>query len=72
MYLVWIGIFRKTKKNVDNAGAFGWLCDACYTGQYTAQVEFTSVHIVEFVGTAQRAVNANVNDANNCRINNQH
>jgi len=29
------------------------------------RLEFTSVHIVEFVGTAQRAVNANVNDAYN-------
>jgi len=34
-------------------------------GQYKAQAEFTSVSIVEFVGNAQRAVNAEVNDANN-------
>jgi len=68
VYLVWIGIFRKAKSNVDNVGTFGWLCGTCCTGQYTAQAEFTSVHIVEFVGTAQRAVNANVNDANNLSV----
>ena len=65
MYLVWNGIFRKTKNNADNVGAFGRLCEACCAGQYTAQADFRSVHIFEFVGTAQRAVNANVNDANN-------
>jgi hypothetical protein len=27
--VVWNGIFRKTKNNVDNIGAFGRLCDAC-------------------------------------------
>ena len=64
---IWCGweYSTKQKNNVDNVGAFGRLCDACCTGQYTAQAEFTSVHIVEFVGTTQRAVSANFNDANN-------
>jgi len=58
----------KQKNNVFNVGAFGWLCDGCCTCQYTAQAEFTSVHNVEFVGTAQPAVNAKVNDANNLLV----
>ena len=58
---MWLAISRKSKKKkIDNAGVFGWLCDACCTGYYTLQAEFASVHIVEFVGTAKRAVNTHI------------